>query len=241
MRTFVPLLALATTISIADAAPADEGLTLPIFTTELEAVNALESALKDSVSKAGVTLDSSKPTEPLRNKPFVGIGIQVHCSGSLAQTTAFLEDLDRIPFGSLPMVKLNQDRREPTVMRTSIEIRQWYAAKEKGVSKVKKWRRVAKTSPSPSELFRTCSDALPDEGVSITSFSDERGQVTMIGQAKDAHAGRVYGAALFEKADELHGYHFQWIVRPTVDQRRKDGAATLRIQLAPKAPAAARG
>jgi hypothetical protein len=234
MRKLTPLFACTAAVLLSTALPAQEAPTLPIYTTEEEAVNTLEAALEDAISKAEVTMDSLKPTEPLKEKGFVGIGIQANCSGSLEQVTTLLEELVKQPLCSFPAVNITEDRRTPDLIRTAIEWRQWYAKKEKAASKIKKWSRVAKASPSPFKLYRICADALPENGVRITSFSASKGTVTVIGQSSNANQGRSYGANLFERAEAMPGYSWLWLQRPAMDPRRKDGSATFRIQLNPK-------
>jgi len=226
---------LAPTMFLAAMAPvhAEEPAGLPLYDSEEAATSRLEAVMLKTMETTGVTYDSMKPTEPLKEKGFVAVGIILQCSGSLEKVTALLAALVDQPFTSFPSVIVAQDRRDPATMRAKIEMRDWHAAKEKTVDKVKRWNRVAKPTPSPLELYQTCASSLADTDARITSFSAKLGTATVIGEASNAHQGRSYGAKVFAN-ETLARYEWHWLQRPVVDARKKDGTATFRFQGKPK-------
>jgi hypothetical protein len=88
---------------------------------------------------------------------------------------------------------------------------------------------VMDKSRYPSQLVHRVTAFLPPEGVNITSFSVNEGVISIIGECSNANSGRSFGAKLFG-GEMKNEYTFEWLQRPTVDPRKKDGTATFRIQ-----------
>ena len=227
-----PILVLLTA-GTGSLAPAVDDRTLPVYVTEEEAMDGLEKQLLALPEQSGATIDSMKPIEPLHLKGFVAVGISVNISGSGEQITKFLAGLSSQPFIAIPEVKITTDRRDRRIVRAGITVRQWYAAKEKTASKIKKWNKTANPSRPAIEILEICNATLPEKGAEITQFSVAEGTVTLIGRASSTMVARAYGAKLFA-SEKLNDHKWSWLLRPVIDPRLKDGTASFRVQGEPK-------
>ena len=96
----------------------------------------------------------------------------------------------------------------------------------------KKWREIEPViagETHPSELLHQCTLQLPEKDVLFTSFSVRGNTITIIGECRDPNAGRRFGAKLMSAA-AMSDYKWEWLQRPTVNTRLKDGTATFRLQ-----------
>jgi Tfp pilus assembly protein PilN len=96
----------------------------------------------------------------------------------------------------------------------------------------KKWREIEPViagETHPSELLHQCTLQLPEKDVRFTSFSVKGNTITIIGECRDPNAGRRFGAKLMSAA-AMSDYKWEWLQRPTVNTRLKDGTATFRLQ-----------
>jgi len=81
----------------------------------------------------------------------------------------------------------------------------------------------------PSELLHRCTLQLPAKDVRFTSFGVRDNTITIIGECRDPNAGRKFGAKLMS-ASAMSDYKWDWLQRPTVNTRLKDGTATFKLQ-----------
>ena len=96
----------------------------------------------------------------------------------------------------------------------------------------KKWREIEPVingQTHPSELLHRCTLQLPAKDVRFTSFAVKGNTITIIGECRDPNAGRRFGAKLMTAA-AMRDYNWEWLQRPTVNTRLKDGTATFRLQ-----------
>ena len=96
----------------------------------------------------------------------------------------------------------------------------------------KKWREIEPVidgQTHPSELLHRCTLQLPEKDVRFTSFAVKGSTITIIGECRDPNAGRRFGAKLMG-AQAMSDYKWEWLQRPTVNTRLKDGTATFRLQ-----------
>ncbi|MFP6872342.1 MAG: hypothetical protein VCA55_02440 [Verrucomicrobiales bacterium] len=96
----------------------------------------------------------------------------------------------------------------------------------------KKWREIEPVingQTHPSELLHRCTLQLPAKDVRFTSFGVKGNTITIIGECRDPNAGRKFGAKLMG-ASVMSDYKWDWLQRPTVNTRLKDGTATFRLQ-----------
>jgi hypothetical protein len=96
----------------------------------------------------------------------------------------------------------------------------------------KKWSEILPVingQTHPSELLHRCTLQLPVKDVRFTSFGVKGNTITIIGECRDPNAGRKFGAKLMG-ASVMSDYKWDWLQRPTVNTRLKDGTATFRLQ-----------
>ena len=96
----------------------------------------------------------------------------------------------------------------------------------------KKWKEIEPVingQTHPSELLHLCTEQLPEKDVRFTSFAVKGNTITIIGECRDPNAGRRFGAKLMGAA-AMRDYKWEWLQRPTVNTRLKDGTATFRLQ-----------
>ena len=96
----------------------------------------------------------------------------------------------------------------------------------------KKWEEIEPIingQTHPSELLHRCTLQLPAKDVRFTSFAVKGNTITIIGECRDPNAGRRFGAKLMN-ASVMSDYKWEWLQRPTVNTRLKDGTATFRLQ-----------
>ncbi len=96
----------------------------------------------------------------------------------------------------------------------------------------KKWEEIEPVingQTHPSELLHRCTLQLPAKDVRFTSFAVKGNTITIIGECRDPNAGRRFGAKLMN-ASVMSDYKWEWLQRPTVNTRLKDGTATFRLQ-----------
>lgn len=96
----------------------------------------------------------------------------------------------------------------------------------------KKWREIEPVingQTHPSELLHRCTLQLPAKDVRFTNFAVKGNTITIIGECGDPNAGRRFGAKLMGAA-AMSDYKWEWLQRPTVNTRLKDGTATFRLQ-----------
>ena len=96
----------------------------------------------------------------------------------------------------------------------------------------KKWEEIEPVingQTHPSELLHRCTLQLPAKDVRFTSFAVKGNTITIIGECRDPNAGRRFGAKLMN-ASAMSDYKWEWLQRPTVNTRLKDGTATFRLQ-----------
>jgi hypothetical protein len=123
--------------------------------------------------------------------------------------------------------KLMEERDALSVQRTQLdEELGWIPPFEKQWQEIEP---VINGQTHPSELLHRCTLQLPAKDVRFTSFAVKGNTITIIGECRDPNAGRRFGAKLMGAA-AMSDYKWEWLQRPTVNTRLKDGTATFRLQ-----------